>query len=287
MTWFTLSLGAVVALAVAELAQQNILNKNNAFTEKTSAVLTFIFEILLTLPIIFIWHLEGQLGDIFQRETFIQLLIVSWLSSLAMIFYLKSFRVKNISLSVVFLSFSMVVSTTLGIIFFSETVGWIKFSGIALILTAIMVLNLKCLLLEKRHWFGLLAGIFFGIIFTLDKNILFHIHPLIYLFWSSLMIVVWSLIFGFKEIRQSLKQKHFLDYKLIGYSGLGYFLYNLFIFNAYKMGGEVGKIDAIDSTDVFLIILFEYFILKHTQGISRKIIAGLLAVGGIYLLSLN
>ncbi|MGI8420176.1 MAG: hypothetical protein ACR2LN_06075 [Candidatus Levyibacteriota bacterium] len=50
--WFVLSLASVLLLASAELLQQRLLGKTNAFTERTSAVLTFFFQSLLTVPIL-------------------------------------------------------------------------------------------------------------------------------------------------------------------------------------------------------------------------------------------
>ncbi len=54
---------------------------------------------------------------------------------------------------------------------------------------------------------------------------------------------------------------------------------------SYGRGGEVGRIDAINNSQVVLIILFEYFILKHTKGTFKKIFAAVLVVLGIYILS--
>jgi len=71
--------------------------------------------------------------------------------AIAVIFYFRSFKVKNISISTIFISFSVLISTSLGIIFFSESVNYLKFVGIALILLAIILINYKNSILEKNH----------------------------------------------------------------------------------------------------------------------------------------
>ncbi|EKE11843.1 MAG: hypothetical protein ACD_15C00014G0002 [uncultured bacterium] len=284
MTWFVFSVLSVFALAVAELMQQHLLNLKNAFNARTSAVLTFLFQSILSIPLLFALGISDQISSIFNATVFPKIMIVSFLGSLAMIFYLRSFRVKSISISAIFISLSAVVSTFLGIIFFSESVSYLKFIGIALVLAAIIVVNYKNAILEKNNLYGLVAGIIFGILYTLDKSIVLDIHPLIYIFWSFFMLSLWGFVMGRKDVINSVRKKNFSAYKPIMASAVGYFLYNFFTFTAYRFGGEVGRIDAINNSQIFLIILFEFFILKHTKGIARKLLAASLAIAGIFIL---
>lgn len=286
MTWFTLSLMSVFALAAAELTQQHLLNAKNAFNERASAVFTFLFQSLLTLPIIFLFSLQGELLNIFHRDTIFKLFAVSVVGSVAMVFYLKSFKVKNISISTIFVSGSTIVSTTLGIIFLNEGAYLSKFAGIALILLAIIILNVRNASLEKNHYFGLLAGAMFGIAYTLDKSILLKVHPLVYIFWAFFLVALFGFILNPESVINSARGKSARAFKPIIFSGFGYFLYNFFTFFAYRLGGEVGKIDAINNTQVFIIILFEFFILKHSQSIVLKLTTALIAAMGIFVLGM-
>jgi len=286
MTWFYLSLLSIFALATAELTQQHLLNLRNAFSVRTSVILTFLFQALMTLLFIFIFRLSGQLLVVFNSIILPKLLVVTFISSFATIFYLRSFKVKNISFSAIFISFSMVVSTLMGIIFFSESTSYLKFLGIFLILVAIIITNYKNAVLEKNHFYGLLAGFIFGVSHILDKSIVLDIHPLVYMFWLFLLISAWSFLLGIRDVINSLQDKNAKSYKPIVISGIGYFLFNFLIFTAYKFGGEVGRIDAINNSQIFLIILFEFFILKHTEGTFRKIFSASLAIIGIFMLGL-
>ena len=286
MTWFVLGLLSVLALATAELTQQHLLNVKNAFTERTSAVLTFLFQSVFVLPILFLSGKAGQFFSIFAPSVLPRVCIVTLLSSFAMVFYLRSFKVKNISISAIFTSFSVVVSTVLGIVFLSESTEVSKLVGIALVLSAIVLANWKNAVLEKHHFYGLAAGAMFGVVYTLDKNIVSEVHPLIYLFWSFLMIVIWGVIFGGKEIVRSVKGKGMRSYVPVLASGFGYLLFNICTFTAYSFGGEVGRIDAINNSQVFLIILFEFFILKHTEGTVRKLASATMAILGVIILGL-
>ncbi len=287
MTWFVLGLLSVLALAAAELTQQHLLNVKNAFTERTSAVLTFLFQSIFVLPIILLSGIAGQLFSVFTPLVFPKAFFATLIASFAMVFYLRSFKVKNMSISTIFTSFSVVVSTSLGIVFFSESGSFGKLLGIVLILSAIVLANWKNSVLERNHFNGLAAGTLFGIVYTLEKDIMSHVHPLAYLFWAFLMIVVWGVIFGGKEVIRSVKGKGLRSYVPIVASGFGYLLFNMLTYFAYTFGGEVGRVDAINNSQVFLIILFEFFVLKHTEGTARKLTSAAMAILGVIILGLT
>ncbi len=287
MTWFIFSLLSISALALAELTQQHIVHFKGKFDERTSGTLTFLVQAIFTIPIILVLGLYQDFFKIFDPNILPYFILVSLVASTAMIFYLRSFKVQNISISTMFASISVIVSTTLGIIFFNETFYLYKMLGIALVLTAIISLNLKNLLLEKNNFYGLIAGMLFGISYTLDKKIITaDIHPIIYIFWAFIGIAFFGFLFGVKTVTKSIKASNLHDYIPVLFSGFGYFLYNFFTFAAYSVGGEVGRIDTINNSQVFLIILAEYFILKNKEGIFRKIITSLIAFTGVAILGL-
>jgi drug/metabolite transporter (DMT)-like permease len=149
---------------------------------------------------------------------------------------------------------------------------------------AIIVVNYKNIVLERNHFYGLLAGLIFGIAYILDKSIVLNIHPLVYMFWLFLLTSVWSFILGIKSVANSVRNKRLSNYWPIIISGIAYFLVNFFVFTAYRFGGEVGRIDAINNSQIFLIILFEFFVLKQTEGTARKIFSAGLAIIGIFIL---
>src|SRR3990167_4682636 len=173
--WFYLAIISVIALAAGELTQQHLLNRKEAFTPRTSAVLTFLFQSLATLPIILFTPLKTEIFSVLKPDILWQVILVTFISSFAMVFYLKSFQVKNISLSAIFISISVVVSTVLGIIIFGESTSFLKFAGIILILAAIVGVNYKNVILEKNHYWGLAAGTLFGLAYVIDKHIVLYI----------------------------------------------------------------------------------------------------------------
>jgi drug/metabolite transporter (DMT)-like permease len=156
--------------------------------------------------------------------------------------------------------------------------------GIVLVLLAIISLNVKNLSLEKNHFYGLVAGALFGIAYTLDKKIVQSVDPIIYIFWVFTLVAFFGFLFNPKAVIDMVKNARFEYYRPILISGIGYFLYNFFTFSAYKVGGEVGRVDAINNSQVFLIILVEYFIIRHKDNISRKLISAGIAFTGVMIL---
>ena len=283
MNWFTLSLSSVFVLAIAELSQQSALNRNKPLSLRANAVLVYFIQSIVVFPFSF-FVFRKEFFDVFSPDLLVKFLAVTAIGSIATIFYLKSLKVQNISLSGIFGSLSVVVSTILGIYFFDEGTSLIKFIGIIMILTAIISLNFRNAILERNHMFGLISGLLFGICYVLDKSIVQAVNPVVYLFWSFLTLSLFCFLANPKEVAHSLGTGFKKSYRLIAIAAICYALYNFLTISSYLTGGEVGKIDAINNSQIFLIILFEYFILKHHDSIFRKFATALVAFSGIYLL---
>jgi drug/metabolite transporter (DMT)-like permease len=228
VSWFALSLLSVTFLATTELTQQHLLNGKMALSPRVSTVLAFAIQSLMAVPFVLILY-PNEIAKLFQEKVAFQILIVAALSYIGNLFYFQSFKVKNISLSAILVSFSVVMSTILGIIFFDESIGWLKFVGIGLVLAAIVGVNYRNIHLRRNHLFALGAGVIFGTCYA---------------------------------------------------------LYNFFTFTAYTQGGEIGRVDAVNNSQIFLIILFEFLILRHQQQLGRKLAMAVLAYTGILILGL-
>lgn len=285
MNWFIFSILSVGALAVAELTQQRILNTTEKLDEKTSTTLTFLVQLIYTVPLLFITGLYKQAATVLTPQVFPALLLVSAISTLALMFYMRSFQVKSISYSTIFVSMSVIFSSAIGIVFFNESTTLMKFIGIALVLISVISVNISNENLEKNSLYGLAAAVLFAISYSIDKRIILQeIHPLVYLSWGFTLVSIFAFLLGPKHVVESIKNSKLPMYYSVFISGTGYFLYNLCTFFAYRVGGEVGKIDTINNSQIFLIILFEFIILKQRNGLLRKVATALVAFSGIAIL---
>jgi len=284
MTWFILALVSIIALATAELVQQYVLKDGSEIDERVSGVLTFLVQSTFTIPIIMFSGLRQNVLDIFNPNILPYIAITTVLASFGLTYYLKSFKVKNISTSTIFVSLSVVVSTILGIIFFKESVYPEKILGIVLIIIAVVSLNIRNITLEKNHLYGLLAGIFFGTTYVFDKVVVLQIHPLVYLFWSFTLVSLFLFATSPNYIIKKVRKLNLKKLTPVFVSGTGYFIYNLCTFTAYTVGGEVGRIDAINNSQIFLIILVEYILFKQKTDVVRKIVTAMVAFTGVFIL---
>lgn len=151
---------------------------------------------------------------------------------------------------------------------------------------AIVALNYKNAHLERNHFFSLISGVLFGICFLFDKSIQ-SVEPLVYISWSFFLVAFFCFLFNPREVVKSVQRNRSAALWPVLLSAIGYLLYNVFTFSAYRAGGDVGSVDAINNTTVFLVIAFEFFIMRHRHSLFRKLATGLIAYAGILLLGLS
>lgn len=178
------------------------------------------------------------------------------------------------------------ISSILGIVFFEEGTGILKFLGIGLILGAVFLVNFRNLHLEKNHLYALISGALFGVTYTIDKALVTSASPLAYLCWCFFFVAFFGMLQAPRQTIQSAKKLTKNEFALLSLSGFGYFVFNYLTFMTYTMGAEVGRVDAINNSQVFVVIAVEYFLFKQREGISRKIVAALIASIGVIILGI-
>lgn len=278
--WFIFALLSVLTLAGSELSQKI------SMTQKK-------IELSAQTNNFFVWIFQGMGGLVitFFSNSFLPIAVSSlWFLALVAIiyflggtFYYTSYKTNSPSLSIVLASVSIIVSTTLGVVFLKEPLLVQKLIGVLLICISILIANYKKgLRFDKFNLFALLGGIFYGFAFSLDKfNIVRLTNPQFYVSLLSFSVAIVSLVFCKKLIfreAKKLKPKNFLPMLSAATFGT---LFNLFTFKAYSLGGHVGAIDALNTSSVFLVIAFEMFLLRDRKNLRKKVIASTIAFLGI------
>lgn len=244
----------------------------------------------------FVWTLQGIVGIIlalslgqFSLNLPIPLLwklvIISFIYFAGGTFFYTSYKGNSPSISIIFGTISVAISSLLGTIFLHDVYNIIKVIGIILILSAIIFLNYKRTeKLNKHNLYAILGGTCFGVAFTLDKSMATTISPFMYLGLMCLGVAIVSAITSFKLIKREtrkLKGKNFLPMLSSATFGSSF---NLLTFFAYRNGANVGVADAINNTTVFFVILLEIILLKDRENLSKKVLASLIAVSGVILI---
>jgi len=284
MTWITLTLVGLVCVALADVSQKISLKGSSPLSSVTNNFL--------------VWNSIGVISLVYFLITGASFPPVTWNFILQLIplaiayflggaFYYQSFKGNSVSLSAVLATISSVITTVLGIIIFSESSHWLKFVGSLIVLSAIIFVNYqKKLHFEKYNLYALTGGIFFGLAYTADKYFVITTSPDFYQIALCFSVGMASLVFRPKQIIAELKLFQTKLIPSIFSAVFFFFLYQKFLFKAISIGGEVGRIDVLNNTTIFIVIILEVFLLQERQNLLKKIIAAVIATIGATLLAI-
>lgn len=160
-----------------------------------------------------------------------------------------------------------------------------KFIGSFIVLLAIIFVNYqKKLSFDKYNLYAFLGGVFYGLAYTADKHFVISTSPDFYQIFLCFSVGLASFVFRPKQIILELsKFKKTLVPSIIS-AIIFFFLYQKFLFWAISVGGEVGRIDVLNNTTIFVIILLEVILLKERNNLSKKIFAAIIASIGATIL---
>jgi drug/metabolite transporter (DMT)-like permease len=283
--WFLLTIGGVLFVSFAEIAQKLVIGGKSDISAETNNFIVWGIQSLFALIFILLFS-AGDL-NLISKVPINFLLIIPVLYFWGGTLYYSSYKEGSVSISNILVGISSVVSTFLGIVFFKESSNIFKLIGLLLVITAIVYVNYsKNQKLTKSNLLALAGGIIFGTTFTIDKRFVLDIGPHLYQFLLCMSVPLVSLLFRGRKIISELKNIKQSDFKIMLTSAFFFFGYNKLLFWAYQKSGEVGRIDAINNTVIFFVIILEFLILKEKSNILRKFIAASIAFVGVTLLAL-
>lgn len=138
---------------------------------------------------------------------------------------------------------------------------------------------------SKGNNFALVGAALYGLGFTLDKSFSLQLSPHLYQIFFAYMIGLTGLVYRGKVIIKDLARVEINTFKVVCVSAITFFIWNKLTFVAYTVGGEVGRIDSINNSVIFVIILLEFFLLKDKSNLKKKIIAAFIAMLGVTILA--
>ncbi|MFA6519053.1 MAG: EamA family transporter [Candidatus Shapirobacteria bacterium] len=281
--WLILALGSVVVLTVSEIAQKfAISSKDNISAEANNFV---VWNIQGSLALIFLLLFVNPTFPVISITLILKLLVLAIIYFWGGTLFYTSYKGSSAGLSAILGTISTLVSTTIGISLFHESINPLKFLGIILVLLAIFIVKYsKEMKFDKYNLYALAGGLIFGVAFSLDKYFVLSLDPHLYQIIFCFSIGYIGLLFRGKKIITDIPKISFSSFKAMIVSGIFSFGFNKFTFLAYKNGGEVGRIDAINNLSLLFIVLLEYFILKNKTDLPKKMIAAIVAFSGLFIL---
>lgn len=282
--WFILTIAGLVSVAIADVSQKFSLKGESPLSSITNNFLVWNF--IGVLALIYLLTLNKPFYTI-TPDLGLQLAPLAVFYFLGGTFYYQSFKSNSVSLSAVLATISSVITTILGIIFYGESSNVFKFIGSLIVLSAIILVNYqRKIKFDKYNLYALLGGIFYGISYTLDKHFVLSWSPDFYQMVLCFTVGFSSLIFAPRRIVVELKQFTSNLIPSIISSVVFFFLYQKFLFWAFTYGGEVGRIDVLNNTTVFIVILLEIILLKDHKDLKKKILSASIATIGATILVL-
>lgn len=284
-SWFIFVLISVIAISLGEIGQKLSVTSKVSISAKSInfvvSVIQFIFSLLYL--IFFVPEFSFSLS----LQQLIMLLISGFLSFFFFDALYTSYKGNSVSISQVIFSFSVVLSSILGIVIFNESSELLKFIGIILIITGVVIVTFKKgERISRYNLLALFAAIIYAILTNIDKSFASTINPHVYQVMYTFMFMIASMLIKGREIIKEVKLIDSLIIKSILLSAIAFTISNKLTFLSYANGGEVGRVDAINNSAVLLIIILEVLILKDKSNLKKKVIASVLTVSGIIFLGL-
>ncbi|KKQ24098.1 MAG: hypothetical protein US40_C0011G0013 [Candidatus Roizmanbacteria bacterium GW2011_GWC2_37_13] len=178
---------------------------------------------------------------------------------------------------------SLIVAVVLSFFLYAESLTTNKLFGFILVLFALFLVSIDKV--SKINWKGvflaIIVNIFLGIAWALDKKgaLFFNVETYNVLAWILPMVFVYFPYIKFSDIKKEVNLSFWKITLLAFFNMIALFL-NL---KALSLADATRVIPIVQTSTLFTVI-FGIILLKERKHLIRKLIAGLIAVFGVYLL---
>lgn len=250
---------------------------------------------LLEIIWLYIFILASGRSLMIRNESWLFLWLLAlllWIRFVGNKLYYEGVKKLDVSFVAILFTFSTIVSVIWWILFHAEAVTYIKFLGIAFIMFSIIALNYVDIhreVIQKKYiWFILASACIYGVVANVEKIVWLDFDPFVFRFRYSLCSVWLFCVFYPKDLKQDLVYvKEWYFWWINALTAISFSLWNIGTLLAFKYGAEAGKVDAINNSAIFIIILLEILVLKNRDNIWLKIVLSILTFCGMLLLKME
>ncbi len=283
MNWFWLTIIYLIFLTSASLINKKSLNNQNI----DEIVFGASIQLATCVTSLFLALLTGW-NFVFNSTStplFIGMGIIYFLASS---FYYTGLKKTELSVAAILDSTGSIYSLILGTLLLNEPYFLSKLIGIAFIVAAVLIVTLKNRVtsFNKYSWILLFSAFFYALGAIFDKKLNSFGNPLSYLTLSFATIGISMLLINFKRTKMAFKatfrNKNF--WFGISVNGVLYSLGFWALFEAYNRGGEVSRMFPITLSMSVIIPILGIIFLKERDDISKKLLAIVIMVIGLWIL---
>lgn len=281
MTWLYYSLGAAFCFACL-----NILSRVVSVDSKNPRALSFVFNLIATLMALSIFFLTGS-----NKNFSLPTQSVAWLYFIiAAVFYglyerMRFYVSKSLdaSISSIIANLSVVIAFFISLFLYKESLTLLKSLGFIFIMASLFLIvdRKKSKISLNGILLGLIANTFLGIGWGLDKKGVLLFSPETYnlLIWSGPLIILYFPYLKLNDIKIEIEKYSWKIVLLSFFNVVGYFL----ILKAVDLA-DATKVIPITQLSTILTVIAGIFLLNERSNLTKKILAGIIAVVGVFLL---
>jgi len=281
MTWLYYSLGAAISFTLL-----GIFSRVLTVESKNPRAFSIVFNIICIIMSLVLFAVTGSY-KVFSLPTrfdaWIYLLIASFFYGLneRLRFFIS--KLLEASIYSIVENISIVIAFIISFFLYKETLTISKLLGSILILFSFLLVSefKKSKISARGLFLGITTSIYLGIAMSLDKKGALFFNPETYnvLLWVVPFIVLYFPGIKLKEVKAEYKQ---FSWKII--------LLGFFNFVGFYLGlkafmlAEATKVIPVTQTFILMTVIAGTVFLKERNNLIKKILAGIIAVIGVFLL---
>jgi len=281
MAWLYYSIGAAVSFAFL-----NILSRVLTVESKNPRAFSIVFN-LICIIMSLILFIGGGSYKIFSLPTridaWIYLLIASFFYGLNERFRFLISKLLEASIYSILENITVIIAFIISFFLYKETLTVTKLSGAILIfLSFLLVSEIKKSKISARGFFlGIVTSICLGFAMSLDKKGALFFNPETYnlLLWVVPFVVLYFPGIKIREIKSEFKQFTWKIILLAFFNFVGFYL----SLKAFLLA-DATKVIPVVQTYILLTVIVGILLLKERNNLFRKLLAGIIAVVGVFLL---
>ena len=281
MTWLYYSLGAAVSFAFL-----NILSRVLTVESKNPRAFSIVFNIICIIMSLILFIAVGSYKVFLlptRIDAWIYLLIASFFYGLNERFRFLISKILEASIYSILSNITVIMAFFISFFLYKETLTTAKLLGSILILFSLLLVSelKKTKISSKGIFLGVVTSIYLGIAMSLDKKGAIFFNPETYnvLLWAVPFIVLYFPGIKIKEIKAEFKQFSWKIILLAFFNFVGFYLgLKAFILT------DATKVIPVIQTTTLMTVIAGIFLLKERSNLFKKILAGIIAVLGVFLL---
>jgi drug/metabolite transporter (DMT)-like permease len=282
MSWELLILISVLVYSVSVLMQRSLIKSDSS----NPGFFAVLFQLICGLLIGIFGLITNKLEMPNFSPLIIPLLVMVFLYALGNVFLFQGLKQIEAARFTIVFSSRALVTVFASSLLFRESMSYVQFLGVLLVLAGVVIVNLKAakLTITKKERPAILAAIFYGLANVNDRYLVQNMELYSFVSLAFLLPAIATFIFdksAHTDIKSSLKNQPLGPMIALG---LVYSLGAVSFFNALQIAPITSQAVTANLASVVVIVILSAIFLKERDNMARKILAALITFVGLVLI---